>query len=582
MTIGLLLAAAATLVVGFVERSLPLDYVSIAASAVCVVVLVVFTGVNRAKRRQSVSPIAGSGVGAGAMAEDDRSTELVPAVRGPRVLLGRGRKSRDEEARREEEAPEPAEDRAGAGVPEMEPLAQPWPVRRSFFASGRRGAAGAVAPERQLAGADELAEVELAGADELAGAELAGAEDAGDTDLDALPEPAPARRSLFRSIRRPATPEPQPPVIESFDPDAVFPIADYDELRVSEILPLLSELVPDEYEMVRRREVAGRGRATILRRLDELSSREQVPVGATVDGLGSAPYGGTSEPGAVGLTPEEPEIDLFPIADYDDLRVSEILPLLRHLDRQELEMVRHREEAGAGRATVLRRIDTMVTSMNGRSGGAVEGGGAAEDARVEEEADRAAREPDSAEDAARARERAAAARAYQARKAAAASITDEVSAAQAAPPPKISTPASKAGGAGVPDDGTLTIQGGRAAAAKKTGATKAAGTKAAGTKAAGTKAAGTKAAGTKAAGTKAAGTKAAGTKAAGTRAAGTRAAGTRAAGTKAAGTRAAGTRAAGTKGAGPAGAATTSPVEASPTSNRRRRPAGGKQPLLKG
>jgi hypothetical protein len=56
--------------------------------------------------------------------------------------------------------------------------------------------------------------------------------------------------------------------------EIVFPIADYDDLRVSEILPVLPELDPDELEEVRDRESAGRGRTTILDRIDELLDRK--------------------------------------------------------------------------------------------------------------------------------------------------------------------------------------------------------------------------------------------------------------------------------------------------------------------
>lgn len=55
--------------------------------------------------------------------------------------------------------------------------------------------------------------------------------------------------------------------------EIVFPIADYDDLRVSEIVPILPELDPDELEEVHDRESAGRARTTILDRIDELLGR---------------------------------------------------------------------------------------------------------------------------------------------------------------------------------------------------------------------------------------------------------------------------------------------------------------------
>jgi hypothetical protein len=53
--------------------------------------------------------------------------------------------------------------------------------------------------------------------------------------------------------------------------EVVFPIEDYDELRVAEILPLLGELEPDELQEVRDRELAGKARTTVLNRIDELT-----------------------------------------------------------------------------------------------------------------------------------------------------------------------------------------------------------------------------------------------------------------------------------------------------------------------
>src|SRR5207302_1283980 len=51
---------------------------------------------------------------------------------------------------------------------------------------------------------------------------------------------------------------------------------------------------------------------------------------------------------------------VFPIADYDELKVGEIVSLLPELDDDELEQVRDREERGASRATVLNRIDQLL------------------------------------------------------------------------------------------------------------------------------------------------------------------------------------------------------------------------------
>jgi hypothetical protein len=57
----------------------------------------------------------------------------------------------------------------------------------------------------------------------------------------------------------------------------------------------------------------------------------------------------------------------FPIADYDDLRLTEILPLLPQLEPVELELVRRRELEGERRATLLNRIDALIGTGGGRA-----------------------------------------------------------------------------------------------------------------------------------------------------------------------------------------------------------------------
>jgi hypothetical protein len=179
-----------------------------------------------------------------------------------------------------------------------------------------------------------------------------------------------------------------------------FPIPDYDSLEVVEVLPLLGDLEPAQLEMVRQREASGRAHPWILARVDALLEAE-----ADAD---------TSEhtwaPGPIGksgqqrsLLDDDDEIvevepddadwasprdsdwaasdfpldsgsdydDLsvvrdFPIHRYDELRVTEILPLLANLDSEDLKMVREEEAAGKARASILARIDGLLS----RSGGA--------------------------------------------------------------------------------------------------------------------------------------------------------------------------------------------------------------------
>jgi hypothetical protein len=175
--------------------------------------------------------------------------------------------------------------------------------------------------------------------------------------------PAPAAAFTDEPVAVPARqakPEPTEPVLvtstaagagfapadDDVDGD-LFPIADYDDLRVAEILPLLPELDAEELEMVKAREMKGRARGTVVTRIDELSR--------------VAPASPTAFVPAVGATE-------FPIADYDNLKVAEILPLIRRLDAQELEVVAQHEESGEGRQTILNLIDTRLDALEAGAG----------------------------------------------------------------------------------------------------------------------------------------------------------------------------------------------------------------------
>jgi len=118
---------------------------------------------------------------------------------------------------------------------------------------------------------------------------------------------------------------------------AGFPIADYDDLRVAEIVPLLPELDPEELKVVRERELSGKNRASVIARIDELVSSAVAEPSFAAGGAEAA----------------------FPIADYDELRVPEILPLLPELDYDELALVAARERVGAAREPILARIEEL-------------------------------------------------------------------------------------------------------------------------------------------------------------------------------------------------------------------------------
>ena len=116
---------------------------------------------------------------------------------------------------------------------------------------------------------------------------------------------------------------------------------------MGEIVALLPELDADELEMVREREAAGKNRSTILTRVEALTEAAETAGW----GVGGRQWEDWGEAEAEGV---------FPIADYEELKVAEIVPLLPELDADELEMVREREQQGANRGTILSRIDNLL------------------------------------------------------------------------------------------------------------------------------------------------------------------------------------------------------------------------------
>ena len=156
-----------------------------------------------------------------------------------------------------------------------------------------------------------------------------------------------------------------------------FPIADYDELTVSEIMPLLPQLYSDELEIVAERERAGKNRSTILNRLAELAEtgteadrlEEEADEAAAEPDVAVA--AGSPAPTPAPAAPRAPEISfhdaddeldyVFPIADYDELTVAQIMPLLPQLELDELEEVKEREVAGQARKSLITEIDRYLS-----------------------------------------------------------------------------------------------------------------------------------------------------------------------------------------------------------------------------
>jgi hypothetical protein len=345
VTIALVLVAAVALVIGFVSNQLPPIYLSIACSFVAAVVLALFSRLNRRR-------VAPAGHGGPAPLVDDTYARSASSAQAAPVNRSPVFEDEDDDEVEEEFAPAAHDTQVLTPVREDRAAAMPRPAT----------------------------------------------------------PPPPPRTPV------PATPVPagryeEEEEDEDWDDEPIFPIEDYDLLRVAEILPLLRELDPDELEEVRDREEEGRSRATILNRIDQLLGQDQgfadeVPISRQAPAASTpspalpsraaaptpvrpaAPVRAVTppppipvpppirepEPVAMASEPEpEPAASVFPIADYDELRVAQILPLLSQLDPDELEEVAEWERERANRRSILSRIDRLL----GSSGAAAAGGAGA-------------------------------------------------------------------------------------------------------------------------------------------------------------------------------------------------------------
>ena len=145
-----------------------------------------------------------------------------------------------------------------------------------------------------------------------------------------------------------------------------FPIEDYDDLLVSEILPLLPELDLDELDLVRERESQGKNRSSVLKRIDQLLDELEgeaaaEPVAAVDDAVEAA---------AVAEVVDEPELAAaetsaagddsgLAIANYNARSVSEIIGQLDDLSDEELDDIADYEERHANRRMIIDAIDAM-------------------------------------------------------------------------------------------------------------------------------------------------------------------------------------------------------------------------------
>ena len=226
VTLALVVASAVLLILGFVQDALGFIYLSMLCAGVAALALFVFA--RLARRRSAV--LAGAGVVGSAPAEEARPTSRTRAVN---PSGGQGQSDLESEPTG-----------AVAVRTEAEPLA------RSLESQAPLPAAGEDEPDR-FDGAwrpepDTAVQPVVRAAEPVAGEP--------DDDGDAWAEQDGEDWAEWGD-------------------EVVFPIEDYDELRVAEILPLLGQLEPDELQEVRDRELAGKARATVLDRIDDRLGR---------------------------------------------------------------------------------------------------------------------------------------------------------------------------------------------------------------------------------------------------------------------------------------------------------------------
>jgi hypothetical protein len=223
VTVALVFAGLVLLIVGFVQDSLSLIYLSIACAAVAGIALIVF---SRLSRRRAVR----------------LAIEGVPAAAAPpSPLLARSRADEGMDLR---PRAAPAPSYAGAEEPALTPGGAGFPGEYEFEEEEVEVLEPASAPPMQPApvlGREPLPQFAHAGAQDAPG--QGHWEEPGEWE-------------------------------EEWGDEVVFPIEDYDDLRVAEILPLLPQLEADELEDVRDREVNTKARATIVAKIDELLGRE--------------------------------------------------------------------------------------------------------------------------------------------------------------------------------------------------------------------------------------------------------------------------------------------------------------------
>jgi hypothetical protein len=217
----------------------------------------------------------------------------------------------------------------------------PTPVDPEGAAEAEARSEGGSTPAPERAREAELVDDPAAGlADRLAkvapaaGAESPVAGDDGSIWASGRPQPAPAAE--VEAPPAVAEPEPEVEPEPQVEPErqpvasgAPFPIADYDDLAVAQILPLVPELWPEEVPVVAERERATKARPAVL---DALAGAGRDPSLA------------------------------FPIAEYENLDTEQITRLLNQLDEADLATVQAAERSGPARVGVLVAVANQLAA----------------------------------------------------------------------------------------------------------------------------------------------------------------------------------------------------------------------------
>jgi len=351
----LVLAAAVTLVVGLLQSGLTLIYLSIGCSVLAGIVLAV------AVLRGRPEPRAAAPVG----------RPYTPPVSAPPVPASVGAPTGTQRVDAPTTSFTPPPPSPPPPNPTPRPTPSPAPVAASNDAATK--AAGTALLGRLRGRRTEDAVV-----------------------VDAAPEPVGAQIPEYDN--EPATMSMSAVDVSAadVDDDDSFPIADYDQLRATDLLRRLSDLDRNQLEAVRDRETAGKNRFTILSRVDTLLEAQSEPAWevdddewddddddgqAVADARTSVIEMGPIDDDDDDLDDDEDDAfavgemeddeadevdelvspaDGFPIAGYDSLTVGQILPRLSDLDADGLAQVRAREQQGRARGTILDRVDRLA------------------------------------------------------------------------------------------------------------------------------------------------------------------------------------------------------------------------------